>query len=227
MKQNTIADYKVKNKKKMAHWSPLMEEWLLLIERFSRVSSDASYLYNERANVSLLAGAAWRCGRVALEEFSHEKIHEEDSEISDGTAKLKAKATKSGRCDLWMMGQDDKDEIVEAKINWLSLDNHKIPEVASKYLSNACKDATKTMAARDIEGTKGIGVLFLPVYLKVSKVENDSSKSIESFIDNAVENIIKVDADLISWSFPRGTRNLKGSDERNYLPGIFLIAKVI
>lgn len=204
-----------------------MEEWLLLIERFSRVSSDASFLYNERANVSLLAGAAWRCGMIALEEFSHEKAQEDDSDAPDADIKSKDKVVKSGRCDLWMMGASGKDEIVEAKINWLSLDNQKLQEVASKYLSNACKDAIKTISARDIPDTKGIGVLFLPVYLKVSKIVNDPNKSIESFIENAIVNITKIDADLISWSFPRATRDLKGVDDRNYLPGIFLIAKVI
>ncbi len=200
-----------------------MEEWLLLIERFSRVSSDASYLYNERANVSLLAGAAWRCGRIALEEFSHEKMHEEkrDDAVNDSKGALKL-----GRCDLWMMGIDDKnDEIVEAKIKWLSMDNKKIKELTSKYLSAAVGDATKTKAARESVDTKAIGVLFLPVYLSASKLET-STEEIECFIENTITNISEVGADLIAWSFPKKTRELKGANEKNYLPGIFLIAKV-
>ena len=58
-------------KKKLEHWSSICEEWLLINERFSRLTEGGgeAFACKERANIGLLAGAAWKCGRIALEEF--------------------------------------------------------------------------------------------------------------------------------------------------------------
>ena len=71
----TIRGYKIINRKSMQHWASLLEEWLLVNERYCRVmkGEDAPFIYNERAHVGLLAGAAWRCGRISLEEFQCKK----------------------------------------------------------------------------------------------------------------------------------------------------------
>ncbi len=53
--------------KKLNHFKLLLEEWSLLIERYCRISEgDAPYWYTERANIGLIAGAAWRCGWLSL-----------------------------------------------------------------------------------------------------------------------------------------------------------------
>lgn len=73
----------------LKEWQTLFEEWILAVERFCRLSpGDAPYWYTERANVGTLAGAAWRCGWIALEEFQGDK-----SEQSLGWR---------GRLDLWL-----------------------------------------------------------------------------------------------------------------------------
>ncbi|MBV9468897.1 MAG: hypothetical protein JOZ57_06590 [Abitibacteriaceae bacterium] len=55
-------------------WETLLEEWVLLIERYCRLApGKAPYWYSERSNVGLLAGAAWRCGWISLEEFQAEQ----------------------------------------------------------------------------------------------------------------------------------------------------------
>lgn len=113
----TLANYIIKNKRNLGHWDALMEEWILSIERFSRITDgDVPYWYNERANIGVLAAAAWRCGRIALEEFQYEKIDVSSDEETDETAQNKW----NGRCDLWI-SNDRTAEIVEAKFKWLNM----------------------------------------------------------------------------------------------------------
>lgn len=70
---------------------PLLREWLTLHARLGREwqsVGDAPWWYNERALLSVLAGAVWRTGGSALEEYSEQKRR-------DG-------ALAPGRVDLWL-----------------------------------------------------------------------------------------------------------------------------
>jgi len=52
---------------------PVLKEWLALIEDPDAVhwpKDDAPWWYNERALLSLFAGAIWKCEGWALEEFT-------------------------------------------------------------------------------------------------------------------------------------------------------------
>lgn len=72
---------------------PILKTWTELVLKYSNsfLQGDTCYWFNERANISMLAAAAWkpRGGWLALEEFSTYK-HGEDA------------ALKNGRCDLWI-----------------------------------------------------------------------------------------------------------------------------
>jgi hypothetical protein len=83
--ETTYRGYVIKNRKGLKHWEPLLEEWLLCIERYCRIwkGGDAPYIHKERANIGLLSAAAWRCGWIALEEFRHEKGGRSGIRIAD------------------------------------------------------------------------------------------------------------------------------------------------
>jgi len=88
-----------------------------LTEEFCRnVKNDAPYWYNERANVSFLAGAIWRCGGMCLEEYASDKTWEKEK--------------YPGRTDIWFY-LDGKEYIAEAKFGWI-----KIPEDLTLALLN-------------------------------------------------------------------------------------------
>ena len=57
-------------------FSPIAESWAKCVQEYVTVwdGSDLPYWYNERANVSILAGGAWRSGFTAIEEYQVEKI---------------------------------------------------------------------------------------------------------------------------------------------------------
>ena len=202
----TVRGYHVKQRKGMGHWEPILEEWLLGIERFCRVTGgdEAPYWYNERSNIGVLAGAAWRCGRVALEEFQYVKG-------------FKNKPKWLGRADLWLASDDHK-ELVEAKFRWCSLRSRNgITNIANETLELAALDAKKTRGG-DLT-LKAIGVAFVPFYTKNVKIEE-----LAILIESAISNLKSSDYHAIAWCFPRETRHSKSS-QGNYLPGVAILAK--
>ncbi|HHJ19511.1 MAG TPA: hypothetical protein ENJ84_06745, partial [Gammaproteobacteria bacterium] len=68
------------NKKSLYWIEPIIVQWLRVhrdyIEEFD--FKDSLYWYNERGNISALAGAVWRCSGFALEEYSSEKGKDEE-----------------------------------------------------------------------------------------------------------------------------------------------------
>lgn len=194
----------------------MMEEWILAIDRFSRLSDgDAPYWYNERANIGVLSAAAWRSGSVALEEFQHEKIDVENSE--NGASESENKW--SGRCDLWV-SNGKKSERIEAKFRWLNMASERMTEFADECLATALKDAEKS---RSDDGQGAIGVAFFPLFVKESKVTADNS--IEAHINKSISELCNIDADLVSWCFPIRLREHVSEKYRNQLPGIVMLAK--
>ncbi len=104
--------------------SRLLAAWVEAVLRYDEIMSgdageggDCCWWYNERANVSVLAGAAWAEGWVALEEYSTLKRAEaltsgvDDEDGSDAR----------GRVDLYVSTRD-KDYAFEAKQVWLRMD---------------------------------------------------------------------------------------------------------
>jgi hypothetical protein len=91
--------------------SPRLESlilgWFAAIQRYCTWGRyDAPYWWNERANVSLLAGAAWLSGAAALEEYHTEK------EFEHGYS--------TGRTDLYIKWADRKECVIEAKHCWFN-----------------------------------------------------------------------------------------------------------
>lgn len=214
----TFADYLIKNKRQLGHWDALLEEWLLCIERFSRITEgDVPYWYNERANIGVLAGAAWRCGRIALEEFQYEKI---DVSLS-GETDEDIQKNWAGRCDLWI-SSERAEELIEAKFRWINMRSDKMIDIAQRVLDDAVRDATNTKGLDDI---KAIGVAFLPVYTKANKLNLQDNELIHLLINETINNACKIKADAIAWCFPKRLRQHVAQKHDNYLPGVIVLAK--
>ena len=151
MQSETVADFFIRHNSPMRHWYPLMEEWLLAIERYNQISKvDVPYWYTERANIGVLSGAAWRCGRVALEEFQHEKV-EVNEDLKPEKENINA---WNSRCDLWMNGEAGEG-IVEAKFRSVNMLASNSITTAEASLQNALIDARATrghpLARRSVE----------------------------------------------------------------------------
>lgn len=211
--QHTISDYIIKNKC-IKHWETIIEEWIVAVEKFTRITNDAPYWYDERANVSVLAGAAWRSGKIALEEFQQNKTETANQQDEQHIKE------RRGRSDLWIQDERNSD-FVEAKFKWLNLADNNKNTIAQKTLESAVADAERVAP---YENFGKIGVAFLPVYIK--KQDCPRVSSLNGKIYSAIDEILSIKCSLVAWTFPRKMRDyIYNDDER--LPGIILLAKKI
>jgi hypothetical protein len=168
--------------------------------------------------VGILAGAAWRSGKVALEEFQTKKIEVTE----DGTTEELPGKEKNGRCDLWI-ADDRHSEHIEAKFKWINLSSGRMVEFAEATLNEAVTDAKKLSG---IEEMTGLGVAFLPVYIKANKVTVEAS--IENSIHNAISELVNIKCDIIAWSFPHQFRSFVGEPPyENHMPGVFMLIRKV
>ena len=199
----THRGYLIKNRKGLKHWEPLLEEWLLCIERYCRVAAgeDAPFIYTERANIGVLAGAAWRCGRMALEEFQYQKGY-------------RNKEKWNGRADLYL-ASESTEEMIEAKFGWLSLStSERVQARVNAVLALAEKDAKWTRGGHT--GTSCIAVAFLPAWLPTKH-----PPKLEPRITAAIECLPASDCHAVAWCFPKEYRFVESSIG-NYTPGVVM-----
>lgn len=210
---STISGLAIRRNKRMNHWYSIVEEWVLAHERFARFSpNDAAYWYTERTNIGILAGAAWRCGLVALEEFQTTK----DNRLS---AKKADQKVWKGRCDLWL-AQGSHEEVVEAKYCAKSMRSNGIADTAANALERAVQDARHSRWKADMLAT---GIVFMPIYSNVRLSE--SSEVMTESINAVVAQLSKVDKTMIAWCFPDATRGLISPNTKNYWPGLVMLGR--
>ena len=206
----TIRGYHLKGRKGLDHWDALLEEWLLAHERYCRIMKgydDSAYWYKEIPNVSILSAAAWRCGRIALQEFRANK-------------QVRGQARK-GRADLWICNDTgDKEELIEAKYKFVSLSGAKdgLPTTIKKSMKEATKAAKEAKGGqRDVTA---LAVVFASVYAPKSSID-EIDQPIKDFCEG-----IKSSADYhaFAWCFPKETRTLENK-KGDYYPGIAMLVK--
>lgn len=199
----THRGYLIKNRKGLKHWEPLLEEWLLCIERYCRVAAgeDAPFTYTERANIGVLAGAAWRCGRIALEEFQYQKGY-------------RNKEKWNGRADLYL-ATESYEEMIEAKFAWLSLSTpERVQARVNAVLARAKEDAKKTKGSHT--GTPCMAVAFLPTWLPVKQ-----KGVLEQKIEASIKCLPASNCHAVAWCFPKEYRRVESSIS-NYMPGVVM-----
>lgn len=192
----------------LTYWIDIIEEWSLLIDRYCRtVEDDAPYWYTERANIGVLAGACWRAGFVALEEFQSEKGYSN-------------RAKRPGRADLWF-ANGNVNTLVEAKMKRVSLKSINMSSTLRPILKDAVNDAKKSKGSqKDLDA---IGIAFAPVFI-TSKYEATIDEEISAMVEEMKREFR---GSMIFWHFPSASRTLKSSTEKYCWPGLFVIAQEI
>jgi hypothetical protein len=168
-------------------------------EEWSKVG-DAPWWYNERALVSLLAGAVWKCGGDAFEEFSNDK--------------RRTKEISAGRIDLWFaLGKREFN--AEAKACWYYADNHD----RTAHLVKRAMDRSKADAKSCIpDGRPRLAVVFGRLLVRAKK-----GIELEQKLKDAIEASqgSKFDHHAVAWCFPALEKPIASSDGY-ILPGIIL-----
>ncbi len=219
--QFSITGYQVKQKRKLDHWSPILEEWILATERYCRVcdGGDAPYFYTEQANVGLLSAAVWRSGGVSLAEFQSEKG-------------AKHRPKWNGRVDLWLKTATTE-QLLEAKMLTISMDARR--ELADVIVSKLDKALNDAKSSRNNDDVDALGALFVVPYLTVNRAQSlleSETSDLHEHIEQYVNQVIDTNNyHAVAWCFPKEMRqylldyadDLAGSD---YLyPGVILLIK--
>ena len=192
---------------------PILKTWTGLVLKYSDTfQGDACYWFNERANISMLAAAAWktRGDWLALEEFSTYK-HGEDA------------ALKNGRCDLWISRPDGETSFaIEAKQVWQGIGDR----VGDRYqrvcegMARALRDASKL---HKTEARIRVAGCFVVPSIPASQANGCSSRR---WLATWLKDLQKaVHADAIASVFPKSSELLEAGNGRIY-PGVCLILKV-
>ncbi|WP_343290880.1 hypothetical protein [Vibrio harveyi] len=167
------SEIKVKSRK--SHFKkirPVIEEWLKLNRDYIELaeSVDNLYWYNERSTVSTLAGAVWRCGGFAQEEYSAEK--------GEGNK------NRTGRVDLYFHF-NGVNVVCEAKQLFIYLPKNNQKDI-KKYLEDSLKEASNdlhdTTALSDYHHF-GIALSFIVPYKQPSEDIKNTKKELVNALD--------------------------------------------
>ena len=214
----TISGYHLKRSKGLNHWDDLLQEWLGAHKKYCSVMKDydyddSAYWYTEIPNVSILNAAAWRCGRIALQEFKTEK-------------KIRGKEPWTGRGDLWIYtGSVGKEESIEAKHKFVPLSAAKEKNGLPTAIKESMKEATKD--AKKAKGGYHYVTALAVVFASVSAAPTTPTDEIDQQIIDFCEGIKSSrDYHALAWCFPKETRELQNK-KGYYYPGIVMLVKNI
>lgn len=196
--------------KRYGHWRPVIAAWQSAHARCAATTNEAAYWYTERTNVGVFAAAAWNSGLVAFEEYQVQKNH-----VTPLTGDPDC---WFGRCDLAIEGEGFN-EVMEVKQRRISLRSIAPASQVDRLVASAVHDTKCTLLHDTGEGT---GLAFvLPYISAIGTTAGSLSDSITRFI----EQLHKCDCGLLAWCFPSQSREFKWWNERDYMPGVVLVAK--
>jgi len=204
----------------------VLDQWVKLVNQYSLQHSnssnkelkDACYWHNERANLGVLAAAAWKKkGWCALEEYVTYKYHKINGE-------------KLGRCDLYMRGVT-KSYACEAKQVLLNIGNKVKPtKTPFEKLKKYAKIDAKELHSK--EADKRLALCFCIPYFHsnlIDDVQNKNSvatKVIRHWLKNLLIELDKHKIVALAYTFPENARLLT-SKEKYIFPGVVLLISEI
>jgi hypothetical protein len=188
---------------------PVLRKWIALNRQLgSRWSKDgdAPWWYNERALISVFAGAVWKSGGYAFEEFSEKKRGK--------------KRPFSGRVDLAFSARQHE-FLAEAKQCWLAANDRsdRIDQVRG-VMEKAKADVRRCRP----DGTRHLAIVFGAPYL-ARHHRAEMGNRIEWLVGQAGEIHADIEADAVAWTFP-SLRRLP-TDQGWIYPGIIVWIKEV
>jgi len=192
---------------------PVLEKWLSVNERLAGEwipeFDDAPWWYNERASMSVFAGAVWLSRGWAFEEFAASKEQQQ--------ARGKVRETR-GRCDV-NFSVNGHEYIAEAKQCWPKIDR---PGNADRVVL-----ASLSAALRDCTSIPNWGIPVLGMTFVVPRLLVSHADALDTHLDHFVRWLSGIPDVTVAWTFPRSARALSptGPSVRRLFPGTVLIMK--
>jgi hypothetical protein len=192
---------------------PIFKEWTNCIAEIAhnwKSRRDAPWWYNERASLSVFAGAVWRAGGVCFEEYCDEKRTRKTHCFGK---------CYPGRVDLGF-SRNGSDFIAEAKATWHCFGRTEREGAGDRVrhnLESACDDVRLTRPS----GRRRFGIVFArPVFKKRFKAQIDGN------LGRWVEMLAGFETNAYAWAFPSCARYLY-SEDGYYCPGEALLIREV
>jgi len=172
---------------------PALQRWCHLIKDPEWSVGDGPWWYNERASLSILAGALWATGSWAFEEFA--------------TQKGKGRRSGLGRGDL-LFDVHPHYFMAEAKQCWPALgrDPRSAVDRVARNLDAARRDARRLLP---FYGYRRMAIVFISPRLSSSAQEEGDVR-----IDRFMRAMLQIDGLSLAWAFP--TRRPYPTSETGY-----------
>jgi hypothetical protein len=193
--------------------APALDHWIKINTQVAQAwqsDGDVPWWYNERALLSMIAGAIWQTKGIAFEEYSTEKrMRSQRNNVN----------LYSGRQDLFI--QIGKEVLIgECKVCWSGATLRKVnPSTRiNRTLDIACADIKKTKP----NGQRRIGIVFARPYIRGihrSIVSTLVKKWIATVRDG-------VNYSCCAWVFPSQSRFIQGDDE-DVIPGVAVFIREV
>lgn len=200
---------------------PVLEAWIDAVHRYCKLQGheDAPWWFNERASLSILAGAVWTLPAwAALEEYATTKrgVMPEDKVDEGGPS-----PERNGRCDLLILGKSTNFAI-EAKQAWQSIGSR------SEGIANVHK--AMRMAWYDAgdlhldESEHRLAVTFVVPYVPKKDVgEGHPHELVNQWLESKPFEIDGRSPAALAYVFPKGYQNFETEDQGGYFPGVVLV----
>ena len=184
----------------------IVNEWQNLMEVLTKEwkRDDIPWWYNERAWVGVVAGAAWRTGAQAFEEYSDTKIV---------YCKKRKPRKKSGRVDLWL-GVGTKEYLIEAKHVEVNADGTKRLTKIKASLA-AARSAVSCVCA--YSNQKRLSMVCITPYLLAEK-----KGQVDALLRKLIQETSSERA-TVAWVFPKNIRTYPWEDGYIYPGGILIL----
>jgi hypothetical protein len=193
---------------------PILEEWIKCVSELAeewKHKKKVPWWYNERASLSVFAGAIWRAGGLCFEEYS-------DPKRTMGGRNHRSGSLYHGRVDLYFSWHGF-DFIAEAKSTYSGFSRN--DDRASDRLARWLKKSRDDVRPIPRNGQRKLAILFARPFFK---------KSCESQIDEKlnkwVEMLQGLDTNAYAWVFPPCARNTWSSDD-DFCPGEAVLIKEV
>ncbi|MDG0795728.1 hypothetical protein [Pectobacterium punjabense] len=193
----------------------LLNGWISANQRYVELlnRTDCCWWYNERTNVSVLAGAAWSLGWTAIEEYPSDK------KIKGYTGENPDSNTSKGRVDLYIKNELESIAL-EAKHVWQNLDSP-INIIKTKIgLGHAHDDAKRLKNQAD----RHFAATFMVFNTKKKLDGRALEERITSTINNAIENL---DIDSIAYAYLIDNKSPFMNKAKYYYQSVAVILKQV
>lgn len=153
------------SRQSLAPLESILRSWIACIEHYIDIwqGEDLPYWYNERSNVGLLAGAAWRAGWIALEEYQMGKHGANSDEVI------------GGRNDL-CLANSHLEYYIEAKVAYFDIANI---DRSGSHLAEIASTAVQDARRLTYDGPR-LAAVFIAPFAPNSQLD---TAHIQSFVD--------------------------------------------